>query len=51
MNRQVGKAEAEDLKCMDLEIKILEKPLFKGHVRNLFAISMERNQWLNRMAV
>lgn len=43
MSKQVGKGKAEDLKCMDLEMKILEKLLFNGHVRNLFAISVKKN--------
>lgn len=43
ISKQVGKGETEDLMCMDLEIKILEKLLFKGHIRNLFAFSVEKN--------
>lgn len=43
MSKQVGKGEAEHLMSMNLEIKTLEKHLFKGHVRNLFAITVMKN--------
>lgn len=43
ISKQVGKGETGNLICMDLEIKILEKLLFKGYIRNLFAISVEKN--------
>lgn len=43
VSKQVGKGEAEDLMSTDWKIKIHEKLLFKGHVRKLFAITVEKN--------
>lgn len=42
ISKQVGKGETKDPMYMDLEIKILEKLLFKGHKGNLFASSVEK---------
>lgn len=46
MSKQVGKGEPEDIMCVDLEIKVLEKLLFKGHVGNLVAMNVEKKHGL-----